>query len=97
MTATAGCSPAPGSFRCAPISATALPGLEAAAPTLSIAFTNEAEASKVLPPADQQEVADALGDDAEVMSNTQLEKLLADEPVPLPEPTPSSAEGLAVG
>jgi EmrB/QacA subfamily drug resistance transporter len=48
--------------------------------TLSIAFTNEAEASKVLPQADQQRVADALDDDAEVMSNTQLEGLLADEP-----------------
>jgi hypothetical protein len=48
--------------------------------TLSIAFTNMAEASKVLPPADQQQVADALEDDAELMSNTQLEKLLAGEP-----------------
>lgn len=34
----------------------------------------------VLSPADQQRVADVLEDDAEVMSNTQLEKLLADEP-----------------
>jgi EmrB/QacA subfamily drug resistance transporter len=48
--------------------------------TLSIAFTNMAEASKVLPPADQQQIADALEDDAELMSNTQLEQLLADEP-----------------
>jgi EmrB/QacA subfamily drug resistance transporter len=48
--------------------------------TLSIAFTNKAEASKVLPPADQQQVADRLEDDAQVLSNTQLEKLLADEP-----------------
>ena len=48
--------------------------------TLSIAFTNKAEASKVLPPADQQQVADSLEDDAEVMSNTQLNRLLADEP-----------------
>ena len=51
--------------------------------TLSIAFTNKAEASKVLPPADQQQVAEALEDDAEVMSNTQLERLLADEPEPV--------------
>jgi hypothetical protein len=51
--------------------------------TLSITFTNKAETSKVLPPADQQQVADALEDDAEVMSNTQLEKLLADEPDPI--------------
>jgi EmrB/QacA subfamily drug resistance transporter len=47
---------------------------------LSIAFTNKVEASKVLPPADQQQVADVLEDDAQVMSNTQLEELLADEP-----------------
>ena len=48
--------------------------------TLSIAFTNKAEASDVLPPAAQQQVADTLEDDAQVMSNTRLEKLLADEP-----------------
>ncbi len=48
--------------------------------TLSIAFTDKAESSKVLPPAEQQQVADALEDDAEVMSNTQLEQLLADQP-----------------
>ena len=51
--------------------------------TLSITFTNMAEASDVLPPADQQQVADALEDDAELMSNTQLEGLLADEPEPI--------------
>jgi EmrB/QacA subfamily drug resistance transporter len=48
--------------------------------TLSIAFTNKAEASDVLAPAEQQQVADALEDDAQVMSNTHLKKLLADEP-----------------
>ena len=48
--------------------------------TLSIAFTNMAKDSKVLPPADQQQVAEVLEDDAEVMSNTALEELLADEP-----------------
>jgi hypothetical protein len=48
--------------------------------TLSIAFTNKSEASNVLPPADKQQVADALEDDAEVMSNTRLEALVADEP-----------------
>jgi EmrB/QacA subfamily drug resistance transporter len=48
--------------------------------TLSVAFTNMAEASDVLPPADKQQVADVLEDDAELMSNTQLEELLADEP-----------------
>ena len=48
--------------------------------TLSIAFTNKAKASTVLPPAIQQQVADVLEDDAQVMSNTQLEQLLADQP-----------------
>jgi MFS family permease len=51
--------------------------------TLSIAFTNKAEESTVLPQADQQRVADALDDDAEVMSNTQLEETLVDEPKPI--------------
>jgi MFS family permease len=48
--------------------------------TLSIAFTNKAESSNVLPPADKQHVADVLEDDAQVMSDAQLEKLLADQP-----------------
>jgi EmrB/QacA subfamily drug resistance transporter len=48
--------------------------------TLSLAFTNKAEASSVLPPADQERVAEVLEDDAQVMSNTQLEELLADQP-----------------
>jgi hypothetical protein len=48
--------------------------------TLSIAFTNKAESSEVLPPADEERVADVLEDDAQVMSNTQLVELLADEP-----------------
>jgi LPXTG-motif cell wall-anchored protein len=48
--------------------------------TLSIAFTKKAEASAVLPPAQQERVADALDEDAEVMTNAQLEELLADEP-----------------
>jgi Na+/melibiose symporter-like transporter len=48
--------------------------------TLSFTFTNMAQASTVLPAADQQHVANVLEDDAEVMTNTQLDKLLADEP-----------------
>jgi len=48
--------------------------------TLSIAFTHQAEASDVLPPADQQRVAQVLEDDAQVLTNTQLEELLADQP-----------------
>jgi EmrB/QacA subfamily drug resistance transporter len=47
---------------------------------LSIAFTNKADASNVLPPAEKEHVANVLEDDAEIMSNTQLEELLADEP-----------------
>jgi hypothetical protein len=39
-----------------------------------------AEASSVLAPAEQQRVANALEDDAQVMSNTQLEQLLEGQP-----------------
>ena len=38
--------------------------------TLSFAFTDMADDSTVLPPAEQEQVADVLEDDAEVMSNT---------------------------
>jgi MFS family permease len=48
--------------------------------TLSIAFTDKAESSNVLPPADQQRVAEVLEDDAQVMSDAQLTELLADQP-----------------
>jgi EmrB/QacA subfamily drug resistance transporter len=48
--------------------------------TLSITFTAMAQSSTVLPPADQQHVAQVLEDDAEVMSNTQLEQLLVGQP-----------------
>jgi MFS family permease len=48
--------------------------------TLSIAFTNMAESSSVLPPADQQRVADVLEDDAQVMSDAQLGELVAGQP-----------------
>ena len=48
--------------------------------TLSIAFTHQAKASDVLPPAEQQRVAQVLEDDAQVLTNTQLEELLADQP-----------------
>ena len=48
--------------------------------TLSISFTNMAEASSVLPPAEQQHVAQVLEDDAELLTNTQLEELLAGQP-----------------
>jgi len=48
--------------------------------TLSIAFTNKAESSPVLTAAEQQQVADALEDDAQVMSNTQLDQQLDGRP-----------------
>jgi EmrB/QacA subfamily drug resistance transporter len=48
--------------------------------TLSVTFTNMAEASTVLAPAEQQRVATALEHDAQVMSNTQLDELLAGQP-----------------
>ncbi|WP_107771458.1 MFS transporter [Nocardioides sediminis] len=48
--------------------------------TLSWAFTAEATGSEVLPAADQERVAQALEDDAQVMSNTQLEEQLAGQP-----------------
>jgi EmrB/QacA subfamily drug resistance transporter len=48
--------------------------------TLSIAFTKEAESSTVLPQEAQKQIAHTLNHDAEVMSNTQLKKQIADEP-----------------
>ncbi|MCX5042967.1 MFS transporter [Aldersonia sp. NBC_00410] len=48
--------------------------------TLSFAFTQMAESSDVLPPAEQQQVAQVLEDDAEVMSNTALDAQLVDQP-----------------
>jgi EmrB/QacA subfamily drug resistance transporter len=53
--------------------------------TLSIAFTQMAEDSTVLPPASQEQVAQALEDDAEVLSNTQLEKQLVGQPPAIKE------------
>lgn len=48
--------------------------------TLSVSFTNMAHASTVLSAAQQQQVAQALEQDAEVMSNTALNELLATQP-----------------
>jgi Major Facilitator Superfamily len=47
---------------------------------LAFEFTNLTEDSTVIPPAQQEQIASTLEDDAEVMSNAQLEPLLADEP-----------------
>jgi hypothetical protein len=48
--------------------------------TLSLAFTTMAENSAVLPPDQQQQVADALDEDAEIMSNTALDAQLDGQP-----------------
>jgi MFS family permease len=48
--------------------------------TLSIAFTNKAQSSSVLPPADKQHVSQVLEDDAQVMSDAQLQELLVGQP-----------------
>ncbi len=47
---------------------------------LALSFTNLTEESNVIPPAQQALIADTLEEDAEVMSDAQLERLLADEP-----------------
>jgi EmrB/QacA subfamily drug resistance transporter len=48
--------------------------------TLSIAFTQKAQDSTVLPPASKEQVSKALEHDAEVMSNTKLQKQIAGQP-----------------
>ncbi|MGW1339522.1 MFS transporter [Kribbella sp. NPDC002412] len=53
--------------------------------TLSFTFTSLAQSSTVLPAAQQEQVATALEQDAEVMTNTELEKLLATQPAEIRE------------
>ena len=48
--------------------------------SLSLVFTDHAESSTVLTPAQQQQVADTLEHNAELMSNTDLEHLLVGKP-----------------
>jgi len=48
--------------------------------SLSGLFTHMAEDSEVLSPNEQQQVADGLEENAELMSNTQLAELLVDQP-----------------
>ncbi|MDL9937543.1 MFS transporter [Gordonia sp. ABSL1-1] len=48
--------------------------------TLAIGFTDQAQDSDVLPPADKDHVAQVLEDDAEVMSNTALRETLVGQP-----------------
>ena len=47
---------------------------------LSFSFVNMTEDSDVIPPDDQEQIAEALQDNAELVSTTQLEELLADQP-----------------
>jgi len=47
---------------------------------LSFSFTRLTEDSTVIPPAEQQQIAAALEDDAEVMSNTQLDEQISGQP-----------------
>jgi hypothetical protein len=47
---------------------------------MSIAFSAEASSSDVLTPAEQDTVAQALEDDAQIMSNTNLDEQLAGQP-----------------
>ena len=51
--------------------------------TLATTFTSLATSSAVLTPADQQRVSQALEEDAELVSNTQLLELVATEPPPV--------------
>jgi hypothetical protein len=52
---------------------------------LSIGFADQADSSTVLDPAEKQRVATVLEDDAQVMSNSQLEQLLVDQPADVRE------------
>jgi EmrB/QacA subfamily drug resistance transporter len=47
---------------------------------LSATFTHQVDASAVLPPAQQQQISQALENDAELMTNTALEKQLVGQP-----------------
>jgi MFS family permease len=47
---------------------------------LSVSFTNMTENSTVIPPAEQQQIAATLENDAEVMSNTALDEQISGQP-----------------
>jgi EmrB/QacA subfamily drug resistance transporter len=53
--------------------------------TMAGSFTSMTEASTVIPPGDQEQIAQVLEEDAQVMSDTQLSQLLADEPADVQE------------
>jgi hypothetical protein len=50
---------------------------------LSVSFTDMTEASTQIPTGQQERIAQTLEDDAQVMSNTQLDALLVDQPEPI--------------
>ena len=47
---------------------------------LSLSFSGMTESSTVIPPDQKEQIAETLEDDAQVMSDTQLDELLAEEP-----------------
>ena len=47
---------------------------------LSFSFSDMTEASTVIPPAQKEQVSQTLENDAQVMSNTQLDALLVEQP-----------------
>lgn len=51
--------------------------------TLAVSFTNLTESSAVIPADQQQQIADAMEQDAEVLSDTQLDEIVVDEPPPV--------------
>jgi EmrB/QacA subfamily drug resistance transporter len=52
---------------------------------LSLSFNEQTEASTVIPPDQKEQVAETLEDDAQVMSDTQIDALLAAEPAAVRE------------
>ncbi len=50
---------------------------------LALSFTHQTEASAVIPSAQQQQIYTEMEHDAEIMSNTQLQQQIVDEPKPV--------------
>ena len=63
--------------------------------SLSLVFTHKADSSTVLTPAQQEQVADTLEENAEVMTNTHLEELLAGQPPAVQEEIIAHQHGCA--
>jgi hypothetical protein len=53
--------------------------------TLTLSFTNMTESSDLIPAAQQEQIAEKLEDDAQVVSTAQLEELLPTQPEPVRE------------